>query len=123
MEVTPTILQSVNNKGKPYPRKDYPINVRRGRNCFNEFVKPHEGAIWDNTATRIHGLTANDPRILEADDMGTVWNRFLQWFDHHLERDEVAVLVAYNGETCDLKWLRKLTQAPRFPSCLPPAMN
>jgi len=32
-----------------------------------------------------------------------------------MERDEVIILVAYNGGTCDLKWLWKLTQAPRSP--------
>ena len=39
-----------------------------------------------------------------------------------MESGEVAILVAYNGETCDLKWLWKLTQAPRSPYDLPETM-
>ena len=55
--------------------------------------------------------------------MDIVWDQFIQWFGSNLKRDEVAVLVAYNGETCDLKWLWKLTQAPRSKYMLPPAMK
>ena len=33
--------------------------------------------------------------------------------------DEKIVLVAYNGETCDLKWVWKMTQAPHSQLTLP----
>ena len=55
--------------------------------------------------------------------MDLIWLRFLQWFAYHLKREEVAILVAYNGETCNLEWLWKLTQAPRSLYCLPPEME
>jgi len=35
----------------------------------------------------------------------------------------VAILVAYIGEICDLKWLWKLTQASRSPYDLPASMS
>jgi len=44
--------------------------------------------------------------------MDAVWE-FVRRYEDNMERDEVAILVAYNGETCDLKWLWKLTHAPR----------
>ena len=91
-------------------------------NCRITF-KPHEGAVWDSQATIIHGLTEHNPKIIGADGMDFVWPRFLQRFAYHLKREEVAVLVTYNGETCNLKWLWKLTQAPRSLYCLPPEME
>ena len=123
LEVHPTIILSGNNKGNPSPNKDFPTNVERISNTFNKYVKPDEGAIWDARASLIHGLTENDPRILQADRMESVWGQFLLWFYSTINKDEVAVLVAYNGETCDLKWLWKLTQAPRSPYALPSEMK
>ena len=121
LEVTPKLLEKGKNKGKPSNSKDYPVNVRRESTTFNKYVKPHEGAIWDIRASAIHGLSrSTDEKIVQADEMDIVWDQFVQWFVSNLERDEVAVLVAYNGETCDLKWLWKLTQAPRSQYMLPP---
>ena len=99
------VLPTISKKGTPSNLKDYSSNIKREENVFNEYVKPHEGAVWDSQATRIHGLTEHNPKIIGADGMDLVWPRFLQWFANHLKREEVAALVAYNGETCDLKWL------------------
>ncbi len=33
--------------------------------------------------------------------------------------DETVVLIAHNGENCDIKWLWQLTQAPYSPYCMP----
>ena len=44
------------------------------------------------------------------------------WFSGIIEPEDVIVLVVYNGETYDLKWLCKLTQAPRSPYDLPATM-
>ena len=90
---------------------------------YSTNVKPHEGAVWDSQATRIHGFTEHNPNIIGADGMDLVWPTFLQWFAYHLKREEVAVLVGYNEETCNLKWLWKLTQASRSLYCLPPKME
>ena len=53
---------------------------------FNEYVKPHEGAVWDSQATRIHGLTEHNPKIIGADGMDLIWPRFLQCFAYYLKR-------------------------------------
>ena len=34
-----------------------------------------------------------------------------KWIEDHIMSDEVCILVAYNGQNCDMKWLWKLTQA------------
>ena len=54
----------------------------------------------------------DDSRIANADDIATVCERFNVWIDHHTSPEETIVLVAWNGATCDLKWLWKVTQAP-----------
>ena len=80
---------------------------------FDEHVKPPDDAIWDQHATAVHGLTKDDERIVSADSIVGVWNRFNSFVDLHVGRDQRAVLVAWNGKSCDMKWLYKLCQAPR----------
>ena len=36
---------------------------------------------------------------------------------------EIVILVAWNGENCDLKWLWKITQAPRSRLSFPPQIQ
>ena len=93
--------------------------VKRVATTFNSYVKPPEGAIFADRATQIHGLHENHSSIREAADILTVWTRFCVWLGANLAHDEKVCLVAYNGETCDLKWLWKMTQAPRAPLSLP----
>jgi len=64
---------------------------------FNRFVKPGEGAIWNDNITSIHGLHPNHPSIIGADDMDTVWGQFVWWYEDNMESGEVAIIVAYNG--------------------------
>mmetsp|Transcript_2671 Transcript_2671/g.5719 ORF Transcript_2671/g.5719 Transcript_2671/m.5719 type:complete len:210 (+) Transcript_2671:719-1348(+) len=40
--------------------------------------------------------------------------------DQRVHDNEVAILVAYNGETCNLKWLWKLTNTPNSSIAMPP---
>ena len=74
------VLPTISKKGTMSNLKDYSSNIRRERYFFNEYVEPHEGAIWDSQVTRIHGLTEHNPKILGvgADDMDLVWPMFLQ---------------------------------------------
>ena len=43
----------------------------------------------------------------------------MSWFYREVNTSETVVLVAWNGETCDLKWLWKITQAPGSNCSLP----
>ena len=89
--------------------KDTAANVQRDPNIFDKHIRPSDDALWDEHCTAIHGLHANHPSIVAADDIGTVWAQFLAWINSRIGRDEVVILVAYNGETCNLQWLWKLT--------------
>ena len=80
---------------------------------FNEYVNLGEGVIWDDYCTAIHGLRATDDCIKNAYGICLVWAGFLDWFRTHTAQYSAVILVAWNGETCDLKWLWKITQAPR----------
>lgn len=62
-----------------------------------------------NCSTWLH---SRHPSIVAADHMSEVWLRFTTWVVANMREDELACLVAWNGETCDLKWLWQLTQAP-----------
>ena len=78
---------------------------------FNEYVNPGANALWDDAATLVHGLHTTLPEIVEADDIGLVWCCFTEWIVDNFCADDEGILVAYDGETCDLKWLWKITQA------------
>jgi len=54
------------------PSLDYASAIRREAITFNRFVKPREGAIWNENSTSIHGLHSSHPSIIGADDMDTV---------------------------------------------------
>jgi len=114
IEVVPTIT----SKGPSLNKDTAKVSKREGL-VFNEFVQPEEGAIFDSHDTAIHGLIAEHENIVNAADIETVWDQFRRWFYTYLREYEVAVLVAWNGETYNLKWLWKLTQAPRYPFYLP----
>ena len=115
------VVPKITSKG-PSPNMDTAKVIKREGSVFNEFVRAEEGAIFNSHATAIHGLTAEHENIVNAAKIETVWDQFRRWFYAHLRDDEVAVLVAWNGETCDLKWLWKLTQAPLSPCYLPEEM-
>ena len=76
-------------------------------------MNPGEDAVWDAMATAVHGLTKTDERIVNASDITTVWDQFNTWIERNTPADETIVLVAWNGQACDLKWLWRITQAPR----------
>ena len=87
-------------------------NIRQEANTFNEYVNPREGVIYGEHSTAIHNLTATHPSIRDAEEIFPVWQKFCQWLQSNVSTDEAIVLVAYTGETCDLKWLWRMTQAP-----------
>ncbi len=66
-------------------------DCRRG--CtFNRYVQPGcAPEYWDHKSIDVHGILPTNPRFF----------------------------VAWNGGTCDLKWLWKLTQAPNLQYSLP----
>ena len=93
-------------------RSDTAANIRRCVDTFNKYVKPESSMEWDSKAVQTHGLTASDQRISGADTIGVVWSHFCLWLGDNVAPDESCILIAWNGEGCDLKWLWKLTQAP-----------
>ena len=77
---------------------------RRLKQTFDSYVKPHESAIWSKYATEIHGLHKNHPSIITADPLELVWERFETYLNDIIPIGHKGVLVAWNGETCDMEW-------------------
>ncbi len=90
---------------------------------FNEYVKPPHGAFWSQNAINIHGITPDSPKIQNASSIEEVWGEFCSFINRRIKSNEIGILVAYNGETCDLKWLWKLTQAPTSTMIIPPKLK
>ena len=82
-------------------------------------MRPGDEAIWDERSCSIHGLSKDDKRITNADEIGIVWKEFCKFIDRHIGPDQKGVLVAWNGQSCDLRWIYKLFQAPRSILTLP----
>ena len=91
--------------------KDRKGTVLRGV-TFNEYVNPKSDLDWDLKCIRSHHLLPTDPKIKDADEIDVVWGRFATWIEQNIAKDETGILIAWNGTSCDLKWIWKLTQAP-----------
>ena len=57
---------------------------------------------------KVHGLHCEHKKIRDADDIATVWNQFYEFIKSNIGRQQVGVLVAWNGVTCDMRWIYKL---------------
>jgi hypothetical protein len=100
-----------------------PPTIDRCPETFDRYVNPGEGAIWDETLTRIHGLHPADPRIVAARNIFHVWAELNHFIQRHVPPGFPIILVAYHGESCDLRWIWKLTQAPRSTLSLHPQVK
>ncbi len=86
---------------------------------FNKYIKPPEGSIWDPHCTQVHGLNSNSPIIKNANRINQVWSDFCLFLQENMKPEEYCVLIAYNGATCDLKWLWRITQSPHSSLSIP----
>jgi hypothetical protein len=89
---------------------------------FDRYVKP-ECDIWDQRCIDIHQIHSEDERIVGAHNIHQVWLQFKTWLNSHVGMSETVILVAWNGENCNLKWLWKITQAPRSCLSFPPQIQ
>ncbi len=99
---------------------DYADDIERVADTFNSYVNPEVlSEYWDQRSISVHGILLDDERLKNAGNMRTVWPEFQRWFWSIVSLSETVVLVAWNGEVCNLKWLRRLTQAPNSRYSLP----
>ena len=103
--------------------KDEAVLVKRDDWTFNEFVNPDSDIDWDEKCVAVHGLHPEHAMIRNAEGIDVVWARFEKWLKELVSPDETVILVAWNGESCDLKWLWKLTQAPCLALSMPPCVR
>jgi hypothetical protein len=89
---------------------------------FDRYVKP-KCDIWDQRCIDIHQIHSEDECIVSAHNIDQVWLQFKTWLNGHVSMSETVILVALNGENCDLKWLWKITQAPRSCLSFPPQIQ
>jgi hypothetical protein len=95
-------------------------DIEHVADTFNSYVNPEvRPEYWDQKSISVHGILPDDKRIKNAGNIRTVWPKFQRWFLTNVSPAEMVVLVAWNGEACDLKWLWRLTQAPNLINSLP----
>ncbi len=115
---------NINATGKSI-KKDTAANITRNDDTFHEFINPGEDSFdfWSEACMAVHNLNPNSPCILAAKGRTEVWRNFEAWVDRVVPDGEVAIMVAWNGETCDLKWFWEMTQAPYSPYHMPPKLK
>jgi hypothetical protein len=69
---------------------------------FYSYVKP-ECDIWDQRCIDIYQIHPEDERIVSAHNIDNVWSQFKTWLNRHVAMSETIILIAWNGENCDLK--------------------
>lgn len=105
---------------RPNPSDPLSLDHMKVEEAFDMYVKPPPNAIWNEEACRSsHGLTASSTEVVNALPFVSVWAQFCAWIHRHVSPDEKCILCAYRGETCDLRWLWKHTQAPRSQLTIP----
>ena len=75
----------------------------RFANTFDAYVKPSNNAVWSQFVTNVHGLHNNHPLILSADILEVVWKKISTFINDNIQPKHQGVLVAWNGETCDME--------------------
>ena len=120
VQISAEIVRFKINSAKKTVGSDCADDIERVADTFNSYVKPEVlPEYWDQRSISIHGILPDDERIKNAGNMRTVWPEFQRWFWSIVSPSETVVLVAWNGEACDLKWLWRLTQAPNSRYSLP----
>lgn len=117
------ILQMSGELFRPNPVDPTGSDFVRIDETFNQYVKPPPGAIFNVRSCQLsHGLTAQSDCIKSANPFRNVWADFCEFISRHISINETFILVAYNGATCDLRWIWKYLQAPRttisMPDCI-----
>ncbi len=79
---------------------------------FDSYIKPPTGSVIDPKSTVVHGLCMSSLELQNAPVIEVVWGNFCDFISRRIQASEIGILIAYNGESCDLKWLWRLTQAP-----------
>lgn len=108
----------------PNPADALGLDFISNPDTFNSYVQPPEGALWNDDACRnSHNLTSNSECIKSAPRFDVVWGQFCSWISRHVGPSKTCIFVAYNGATCDLRWLWRHLQAPRTTLSMPDCMR
>jgi hypothetical protein len=102
--------------------KDHLEEVQCFPTIFNSYVCPWTDR-WEQRCIDVHQIAPDDKRITSANNIETVWQQFNSWFYWEVDTSETVSLVTWNGESCDLRWLWKITQAPGSCCFLPPQIK
>jgi hypothetical protein len=75
-----------------------------------KYVNPGEDAEWSRATFEITGLSRTDLRITSAWEIGHVWSSLCSWINTTVAEDEHGIIIAYNGESSDMRGIWCFTQ-------------
>jgi len=84
------------------------------KGTFHEYENPGPNAVWNEAASSAsHKLHRYDPRIVNVKRLPEVWERFSTFIKSNVGRH------AWNAESCDMRWIYQVAQAPNTTLSLP----
>ncbi len=90
---------------------------------FDSYVKPFTGSVIDDKSTLVHGLSISSLELQNTPVIEVVWGDFCDFISRCIQASEIGILIAYNGESWELKWLWRLTQAPLSTLSIPSSLK
>jgi len=78
---------------------------------FDQYIFPVKNTTISSETTQVHKLTLQSPCIQAAKPLRIVWHDFVEFIEKFLDRGKKrGIFIAWNGKSCDLDWLFKITK-------------
>ena len=78
---------------------------------FDRFIKPPDDAPWLHEACKSHKYEKEDPRIMNAERIQSVWKAFVDTVESHLEEgNKVGMIRGWNGKGCEMTKFFKICE-------------
>lgn len=102
----------------------YSTNFHQNIPTLNRYFKLLNRALWNEVICHASPtLTPNLQQIQRVQPFNFILHEFYECINEHMSANETCIMVTYCGETCNLTWIWKHTQAPRMQLYMPLQMK
>jgi len=78
---------------------------------FDKYILPVKNSVISEETRQIHGLTLYNLHNKGAQPLAAVWKLFIEFIESLLDGGKKrGIIIAWNGKSCDLEWLFKITK-------------
>jgi hypothetical protein len=103
VQISAEIVRFKINSAKTKVGSDHADVIMCIGETFNRYVNSEVcPQYWDQNSISVHGILHEGERIVTAGNMRTAWPEFQRWFLSHVSPAKMVVIVAWNGEACEV---------------------